>query len=207
MKRSTTRRRLIVIAAIALLWPLVAWAAAKGLIVHSEIPRADAIVVLAGSSTYLERTQHAAKLFAEGRAPVVALTDDNIRSGWAVAQQRNPLFVERATDELKREGIRANQIEIIPGAVTTTYDEAQHIRDYAQSRGWHAIVVVTSAYQSRRALWTLKRVFDGTGIAVAIDAAATGEQSPAPVAWWFSAFGWKSVAGEYVKLIYYRIKY
>ena len=207
MKPSTKRRSLIVIAATALLWPLVAWGAAKGLIVHSQMSRADAIVVLAGSSTYLERAQHAARLFSEGRAPIAVLTNDNIRSGWSVEQQRNPLFVERAADELKRQGVRANQIEIVPGAVTTTYDEAQHIRAYAQSRGWHAIVVVTSAYQSRRASWTLNRVFDGSNIAVAIDAAATGEQSPAPIAWWFSAFGWKSVAGEYLKLIYYRMRY
>jgi uncharacterized SAM-binding protein YcdF (DUF218 family) len=207
MKRSTKKRSLIVVLAIALFWPLVGWAAAKGLIVDSEVSHADAIVVMAGSATYFERAQQAAKLFAEGRAPILALTNDNVRSGWSVEKQTNPLFVERAADELKRHGVGANQIEIVPGAVTSTYDEAQRIRDYAHSRGWHSIIVVTSAYQSRRASWTLDRLFAGSAIAVAVNAAPVGEQSPSPATWWLSRFGWKSVAGEYVKLVYYRIKY
>ena len=207
MKRATKKRSLVVIAAIALSWPLVAWAAAKGLIIHSEVSHADAIVVLAGSSTYLERTHTAANLFADGRAPLIVLTSDNIRSGWSAERQQNPLFVERAADELKRNRVAANRIEIVPGAVTNTYDEALHVRDYAQRRGWHSIIVVTSAYQSRRACWTLQRVFDGTGIDVRVEAAPTGEQSPPASTWWFSQFGWKLVPVEYAKIIYYRMKY
>jgi len=207
MKRTTKKRSLIIIVVVALLWPIVAWAAGKILIVRSEISRADAIVVLAGSSTYLERSHHAAELFAAGRAPIIVLTNDNIRSGWSAEQQRNPLFVERAAEELKRNGVDPTKIEVIPGAVINTYDEAQHVREYAQTRGWHSIVVVTSAYQSRRALWTLKRVFAGAGIMVGVDAAPTGEQSPPPATWWFSSLGWKLVPGEYAKIIYYRMKY
>src|ERR1051325_11230911 len=149
MKPSTKRRSIFLFLAIALLWPLVAWAAAKGLIVHSGIPGAGAIVVMAASSTYLERTREAAKLIAERRAPIVALTNDNIRSGWSVESQTNPLFVERAADDLRRQGVSPNEIEVVPGTVTSTYDEAVTIRDYAQRRGWHAVIIVTSAYQSR----------------------------------------------------------
>lgn len=207
MKRATKKRSLIVIVVIALLWPIVAWAAGKSLIVRSEISRADAIVVLAGSSTYLERTHTAAKLFAEGRAPVIVLTNDNIRSGWSPQQERNPLFVERAADELKRNSVDTTKIEIIPGAVAGTHDEALHIREYAQSRGWHSIIVVTSAYQSRRALWTLQRVFAGTGIAVGLEPVTPGEQSPTPMRWWWHRLGWHLVAEEYAKIIYYRWNY
>ena len=207
MKRTTKKRSLIIIVVVALLWPIVAWTAGKSLIVRSEISRADAIVVLAGSSTYLERAHHAAELFAAGRAPIVVLTNDNIRSGWSAEQQRNPLFVERAAEELKRNGVDATKIEIVPGAVINTYDEAQHVSEYAQTRGWPSIVVVTSAYQSRRALWALKRAFAGSGIMVGVDAAPTGEQSPPPATWWCNSLGWKLVPGEYAKIIYYRIKY
>ena len=207
MKSLTKRRGLMVILVVALLWPLAAWAAAKGLIVHSEVSRADAIVVLAGSSTYVERAHTAAKLFADGRAPLIVLTNDNVRSGWSAAQQRNPLYIERAAEELASRGVDRNSIEFIPGPVTGTYDEVVHIRDYAQNHGWHSIIVVTSGYQSRRALWTLKRVFQGTAIDAGIAAAPPGEQSPAPAVWWCSSFGWKSVAGEYAKIIYYRLRY
>ena len=188
-------------------WLLAAWAAAKALIVNSQLAHADAIVVLAGSSTYLERTHAAAKLFRDGRAPLIVLTNDNIRSGWSAEQERNPLFVERAADELKRNHVDATKIEIIPGAVAGTHDEVLHVREYANIRGWHSIIVVTSAYQSRRALWTLQRVFAGTGIAVGIEPVAPGEQSPTPGSWWWHRLGWKLVALEYIKIAYYRWNY
>jgi uncharacterized SAM-binding protein YcdF (DUF218 family) len=207
MRRITKNRWLLVIIMVVLLWPLAAWVAAKGLIVHAEVSRADAIVVLAGSSTYIERTHAAAKLFSEGRAPLIVLTNDNIHGGWSVEQQRNPLFIERAANELAARGVERNRIELISTPVTSTYDEVVRIRDYARSRGWRSIIVVTSSYQSRRALWTLKRVFQGEDVALGMSAAPPGEQSPSPAIWWCSRMGWKSVAGEYAKMVYYRVKY
>ena len=201
-------RRWILVGLLSLgAWPLLAWIAAKGLIVKAELSQADAIAVLAGSSTYRERTHRAAQLFNDGRAARIALTNDNQRSGWSGAGQRNPLFVERAVDELKRQGVPIERIEIVPGAVTTTYDEAVHLHQYALERNLRSILVVTSAYQSRRALWTLRRVFEPSDVMIGVDSAEPGEQSPRPATWWLHRLGWKLVPGEYVKIIYYRWKY
>jgi uncharacterized SAM-binding protein YcdF (DUF218 family) len=63
--------------------------------------------------------------------------------------------------------------------------------------------VVTSAYHSRRALWTLRRVFEGSGVEVGLVAVEPGEQSPRPGTWWLYPLGWKMVPGEYVKFLYY----
>ncbi|HJS23271.1 MAG TPA: hypothetical protein VJ751_02790, partial [Pyrinomonadaceae bacterium] len=81
-----------------LVWPVLAWVAARALIVSATLNSADAIVVMSGSSTYVERTQKAAELYRQGRAPLVLLTDDHTRGGWSSALQRNPFFVERATE-------------------------------------------------------------------------------------------------------------
>lgn len=207
MKRKTTRRVLFVALTLAVFWPLAAWTAAQALIITPETSRADALAVLAGSATYLERTHHAAQLFHAGRAPLIILTNDNIRSGWFAADQRNPLFVERAAEELRSAGVPADKIEIVPGTVTSTYDEAVRLREYASQRSWRSMVVVTSAYQSRRARWTLQRVFTGSGVTIGVDAAPPGQQSPRATTWWLHRFGWKLVPGEYAKLIYYRMKY
>jgi uncharacterized SAM-binding protein YcdF (DUF218 family) len=207
MKRSTIIRGFIITLLLAMLWPLAAWSAAEALIVRAESSNADALVVLAGSATYLERTHHAAQLFKAGRAPVIVLTNDNVRSGWSAAQQRNPLFVERATEELTKQGVPADKIEIVPGVVWNTYDEITHVRDYAQARGWKSILVVTSAYQSRRVRWTLQRTFAGRDMVGALDPAPTGEQSPPTITWWWHRLGWKLIPAEYAKIIYYRIKY
>lgn len=187
--------------------PLLAWTAAHGLIVRSDLARADAILVLAGSSTYVERTNRAAQLFHEGRAQKIILTNDNLQSGWSAEWQRNPLFVERAADELKRRGVSAEKIEVVPGPVMSTYDEAVRLRQYATERELKSILIVTSAYQSRRALWIFRRVFQDSGVLIGMEPVAPGEQAPRPVIWWAHRLGWELVPGEYLKMIYYRLHY
>jgi uncharacterized SAM-binding protein YcdF (DUF218 family) len=201
-------RRVLLISSIVLAaWSLVAWVAAKALIVSDELPRADAVVVLAGSAAYQERTRRAAELVQEGRAPKVVLTNDNLLSGWSNELQRNPLFVERAAEELRRAGVAGAQVETLPQAVSSTHDEAVLLRQYAEAHGLRSVLVVTSAYHSRRALWTFRKVFEGSGISVGLVNVPPGEQSPPEATWWLYARGWKSVAGEYLKLIYYWVRY
>jgi uncharacterized SAM-binding protein YcdF (DUF218 family) len=186
---------------------LFSWVAAEALIVSSDLAHADALVVLAGSSTYLERTHRAAQLFKEGRAPKIILTNDNLKSGWSAEEERNPLFVERAAAELKRLGVPGQMIEVVPGRVVSTYDEAVQLRQYAGERGLRSILVVTSAHQSRRALWTFRRVFQGSDVEIGLDPVAPGEQAPTSATWWRHRLGWKLVPGEYGKMVYYWIYY
>ena len=188
-------------------WSLLAWAAAQALIVHAGLAHADVIVVLSGSSAYLERTKKAAELFHEGRAPLVLLTNDNTRGGWSSALQRNPYFVERASDELRKAGVPAEKIKILPGLASSTHDEAMILREYALERGLHSLLLVTSPYHSRRALWTFRRSFTGTGASVGVEVAPSGALTPSAIFWWLQIRGWRTVGGEYVKLSYYWFKY
>ena len=122
------------------------------------------MLVLAGSSTFKERTHQAAQLFKEGRAPKIILTNDNQESGWSAELQTNPLYVQRAASELKLCGVPEENIEIVPETVSSTRDEAARVREYAASSGLHSILVVTSAYQVRRARWTFDQMFAGSGV-------------------------------------------
>jgi uncharacterized SAM-binding protein YcdF (DUF218 family) len=202
-------RRVLLFALVGLVaWSLLAWGAAKGLIVSSELPRADAMVVLAGSTAYVERTHRAAQLFQEGRAPKVILTNDNQQSGWSEQLQRNPLFIERAAEELTRSGgVPESDVEMLRDVVSSTHDEALLLRGYAEAHGLRSLLVVTSAYHSRRALWTFRKVFEGSGISIGLMIVEPGEQTPRPATWWLHLSGWRMVAGEYLKLIYYWLSY
>jgi uncharacterized SAM-binding protein YcdF (DUF218 family) len=184
-------------------WVIVAAVAPRLLVVSAPLESADAILVLSGSSAYVERTQKAAQLFREGRAPRVLLTDDHMRGGWDNAQQRNPFFVERARDELIKAGVPAGKIDIVPGVAESTRDEALIIRDYAVRERLRSVLVVTSAYHSRRALRTLRQTLAGTETTVGIDPAGDDSQ----VFWWLTPDGWRNVGSEYAKLIYYWFKY
>lgn len=188
-------------------WSLLAWGAAQALIVHDGLAHAEVIVILSGSSAYLERTKKAAELFHEGRAPLVVLTNDNTRGGWSSDQQRNPYFVERAAEELRRAGVPAEKIQIVPGVASSTRDEATILREYVLSQGLRSVLVVTSAYHSRRALWTLRKSFADTGAIVGLEPAAMGASTPSTAFWWLHIDGWRAVGGEYLKILYYWFKY
>ncbi len=206
--RSARARRALPLALAALAaWALAARGAAEALVVSDELARADALVVLAGSSAYVERTARAAELYREGRAPRVVLTDDGQLSGWSRELERNPSFAERAAWELERGGVPRSAIEVLPARVSGTHDEALLVREYARTRGARSVLLVTSGYHTRRALWTFRRAFEGSGVAVGVSAAAPGERTPAPGTWWLSPRGWGAVAGEYVKFVYYRLRY
>lgn len=207
MKRKRAWRTFLIALLAVSGWQVLTWSAAQALIVDSVSGQADAIVVLSGSSTYRERTQRAAQLFHEGYAGKIILSNDNLRSGWSQAKERNPLFVERAMDELQRNGVPPENIEIVPQNVTTTYDEAVSLREYLSTRNFRSILIVTSAYHSRRARWTFCRVFRGSNVAIKLEAVAPGQQTPLPSTWWWHTLGWKMVPGEYLKMIYYLIHY
>ena len=195
------------LAVFILVWGILAWVAARVLIVNAPLNSADAIVVLSGSSTYVERTQKAAELYRQGRAPLVLLTDDQTRGPWSSALQRNPYFVERATDELIKQGVPAEKIRIVPGLASSTHDEALLLKDYVVARRLRSVLVVTSAYHSRRALRSLRQTFAGTEMTIGLEPVPPGSQTPSRAFWWLHLEGWRSVGGEYVKLIYYWLHY
>lgn len=197
---------LLVVLSVAV-GPIVAWLGAQLLIVKSELASADAIVVLSGSSTYVERTAWAAKLYREGHAPLIVLTDDGLIGGWDRVAERNPHFYELAARELQRQGVPPNKIQIAAGPAFGTYEESLVVRDYAATHNLKRLLVVTSAYHSRRAFWSMRHACQGSGIEIGIDSPPPGWQTPSPSTWWWHRWGWKVVGGEYGKLIYYRMRY
>jgi uncharacterized SAM-binding protein YcdF (DUF218 family) len=196
-------RILKILLLLIIVWVIGAWWGARALVVSEPLASADAIVVLSGSSAFLERTQKAAQLYHEGRAPLILLTNDQTRGGWSTAQQRNPFFVERATDELIKAGVPQENIRIVPGVAETTHDEALIVKEYTVNEGFQSVVVVTSSYHSRRALRTLQQAFAGTRTTIGLESATA-----APSAfWWLRLEGWRTVGIEFVKLVYYWFKY
>ena len=204
------RRRLVLLIALlsaVVLWPIIAWAGAHFLIVRSELASADAIVVMSGSATYRERADWAARLYREGRAPIVILTNDSLKSGWDKKEERNPYFYELAARELQQLGVPESKIQVVSDIALGTYEESVGVRDYASAHQLKRLLAVTSAYHTRRTLWSLRHACEGSGIEIGIDSPPPGWQTPAPSRWWWRRWGWKVVAGEYVKLVYYWTRY
>ena len=164
-------------------------------------------MIMAGSAVFKERTQRAAELYKEGRASKIILTNDNQQGGWASDEQRNIPYQELAARWLRRQGVPDEAIETLPEPVSGTYEESVLLRRYAEGKGFHSVLIVTSAYHSRRALWTLRKVFADSAITIGLEAVPPGQQVPSPATWWLHFRGWQLVPGEYAKMIYYRLAY
>lgn len=206
--KAARRRRFLLIAVMLFVTsPVVAWFAAHVLIIKAEMSSADAIVVLSGSSTYIERANWAAKLYREGRAPLIVLTNDGLIGAWDSREDRNPYYYEMTAKRLQQQGVPPDKIQLAPGFALGTYEESVVVRDFATMRNLKRLLIVTSGYHSRRALWSMRRACEGSGIQVGIDSAPPGWQTPSPWLWWSRRWGWKVVGGEYLKMIYYWTKY
>lgn len=179
---------------------LLAWGAARLLVVCAPLENADAILVLSGSSRLAERNHLAAELFRQGRAPRVILTNDYQQLGWDSKEQRNPFSYEFARMILQADGVPSEQIEVLTQLVKGTYGELELARKYARQQRLRSLLIVTSAYHSRRALWTAGNLFKGTGVVIGLEHASP---APSPWIWWLHTGGWQLVPGEYLKMLYY----
>lgn len=188
-------------------WITLAPFLAEGLIVEKPLAQTDVILVLAGSSVYLERTAKAAELYKQGVASKIVLTDDGTRGGWSRTEQRNPPFVELAKKNLVADGVPAEAVEIIKPIGSGTIYEAQIFRETARRMNWKSVLLVTSAFHTRRTLWTFQKELADESIEIGIAAAPVGWQTPSPNYWWLTPRGWNAVAGEYVKSSYYWVYY
>ena len=207
LRRLLSIKGLLVLAVVAATWVLLAWLAAEGLIVREPLDHADAILVLSGSAAYEERTSKAAELYRSGIARKIILTNDNRQGGWSKTELRNPYYYERARAELIRNSVSPDDIIVLPEPVYGTHDESLVLRRNLEPASYRSIVIVTSAFHSRRALWTLKRTFAETGTTIGVEPVPPGGQTPGPALWWLHRQGWDDVPVEYLKIIYYRLRY
>ncbi len=190
---------LILIAA----WIVIAPGLAAWLIVEKPLADADAIIVLSGSAVYKERTRKAADLYKQGVAPRIFITNDGERAGWSQSERTNLPFVELEQRELIANGVLPDAITVLPGEVSGTDHEAKAMADEIDARPIRFLLIVTSAYHTRRALRTFDKILAGKGVEIGIEHAPIGMRTPTPDYWWLSRRGWSSVAGEYMKSAVY----
>jgi len=186
--------------AFTVIFVVLAWAVARALVVEIRLAHADAILVMAGAPVYFGRVAEAGRIFLEGRADKILLTNDGVRGSWSNTLQRNPLYYERATLRLIQAGVPTSRIELLPGDISGTYDEALLVRRYAQTHALHSLIIVTSDFHTRRTLLAVRHALRGMPIEIGIERAA-------PLLGGLSPRGWYIVVGESIKLAYYYVRY
>lgn len=188
---------------ILILWFPAVWILASALVVTKSIEDADAIYVLSGSADHAERALEAAKLFREKKASKILLTDDRLQGGWNNELERNPFFVERTKWLLIDGGVPENRIEILPDKINGTEEEASVVVSYLCRTDTKKLLLVTSAYHSRRSLTIFEDTADQCDkpIEFGISHPETGLVGKNKLSWWFQPKLIKRVASEYAKFI------
>lgn len=167
--------------------PAAEWALARatGWLVQADSPvRSDMIVVMAGGSR--ERVQAALELYRAGLAPALLITG-----------QTSP---EPEIRFLVDGGVPPQAIEGPPRGSSSTWEEAQVIRQVIVNKELKSILVVTSPYHCRRVRLILKRVLAGCGVDVAVTASTSLYMNLD--LWWRSRQGWITVAREFPALLW-----
>ncbi len=201
MKRKATFT--VIVCVLLGVWIIVAPFLATNLIVEKPLENADAIMVLSGSAVYEERTKKAAELYKQGVAPIVIVTDDGERARWFDSDKTSPTIVELEQRELIANGVMPDAVRVLPGQVAGTDDEAKALRDEIAARPLNSVLIVTSAYHSRRALATFEKILADRNVTLGIASPPPGGDTPTPSYWWLRPRGWQTVAGEYVKIAVY----
>ena len=175
----------------------------KALVVNDEPHPADMIFLLNGS--FDTRPFRAAELYKAGLAPIVAIT--RCESSPAVDLGLIPNSMDISVGVLKKLGVPSEKIVILPfpGGATSTFDEASALKQYVQANDIHKIILVTSAIHTRRAKWIIEREL--AGLPVTLEVVAVGNPIYDETNWWKSEAGLIDVNNEYIKLIYYLLKY
>jgi uncharacterized SAM-binding protein YcdF (DUF218 family) len=159
---------------------------------------ADAIVLLLGGIG--ERPERVAELYHQGYAPRILFGDSGLIGGSSLSESRETRRI------LIENGVPASAITILPPpVVTSTFMEAQAVLRYAEAHRLRRIIVVTTAFHTRRARWVFRHVFSGAGID--IRAAAAAHSLFHEGNWYRSDEGLVTYVDETIKSLYYWIAY
>jgi uncharacterized SAM-binding protein YcdF (DUF218 family) len=210
-RKTQPLRNILAAGALLLLLILLAYAfhpailtgIADALIIQDELQPADAIVLLNGD--YDTRPFRAGELYKQGLAPVILVA--RAENDPVVDLGLTPNETDVSVGVMEKLGVPREKIIVLPfpGGTTSTYDEAAVIKQYIRATRIQKIILVTSAFHTRRARWIFEKVF--AGLPVSLEMAATPEIGFDQTNWWQNEGGLITVNNETIKLIYYFFKY
>lgn len=162
----------------------------KKFCVYSREPRkADAIVVLGGWNSK-QRVEYGVKLYKEGYAPVVILSD-----GYTVCEDVSCDLMKQYAIKL---GVKKSDI-ITECTSTDTNESALMVKEIIQENKFKSIILITADYHSRRAYSLFKKVLVDVDI---LSCPAITYSDNKWSNWWFNKSLRDNVLRELFKKIY-----
>jgi uncharacterized SAM-binding protein YcdF (DUF218 family) len=154
--------------------------------VSDATTRADAIVVLGGGPE--TRPFVAAELWRRGLAEKILVSQ--------ASEDRNRLL---------KLGVPADAIEKFGTAITNTRDEAIALREWAERNPASAFIIPSEIFSARRVRWIFRREFFGTTVNIEVPSFEPPDYTRWN--WWKTEKGLVAFRTDFLKYMYYRLKY
>ncbi len=171
------------------------------LIYENELEEVDALFVLGGGS--LHRGDAAVDLYMDGFVKKVYCSSGNY-SAELLALGMEYYESEVCRINVIRNGIPDSNAFAIKAA-TSTFEEADTILGLCKAQNIRSCIVLSSKFHTRRVKKVFKKRFEEAGIKTIIRGAPSLTYDEDN--WWKDEMGLIMVNNEYVKLIYYFLKY
>lgn len=171
-------------------------------LIATDAPKkVEAVFVLGGGS--YERGLEAIEVVQEGYTDRVVCTGGNVPS--ILAALDTVLFEADVTKQfMVNKGINAERIDALT-ASTSTMEESEEIMAYCKSNGLTDVMVISSKLHMRRVRKVFEDKFEKAGIAVNFHGAPSQQFDEST--WWKDEGGLIMTNNEYMKLVYYAVKY
>ncbi|MEI7596548.1 MAG: YdcF family protein [Bacteroidota bacterium] len=171
------------------------------LICEDELSKSEAIFVLSGG-TY-DRGLQALRLYNDGVSKKIICTGENVPNDFECMglNYKESLITSVF---LLRKGVKLADIDILPFG-TSTKEEVDLIVSYCKRHCLKKVIIVSNKFHTRRIYRSVRKAFVTNDIQVLINGAPSTNYKEG--SWWKFENGLITVNNEYIKLLYYFIKY
>jgi uncharacterized SAM-binding protein YcdF (DUF218 family) len=175
--------------------------AAKQWIVSDDIRPADAVAVLGGGIS--SRPFAAAEDYRNGLTRKILVANVSLSEVEALGVVPSHTAINSGV--LIKLGVPEADIETFGSEISTTYEEAGALREWAIRAHARSIIVPIEIFSSRRIRWTLTQALAGTGTEIQIQ--ALDQPAYNYTNWWKTHIGLIAFQSEVIKYLYYRYRY
>lgn len=167
------------------------------LVLEDRLRKVDLIHVFSGSSW---RTEYAINLFKKGFSDRVFFT-----GGWC--EGTNEITSICSEKLALAAGIPSDKIIIDNTNIDCVYEEAERLKALIENSpsSIRSVIVISDPYHMRRVRWTCRRVL-GSRVKLVM-APVPFEMTEFSAYWWRNSDSRAAVRNEYVKLVYYLLRY
>ena len=176
--------------------------AGNWLMVQDELEQADAIFLLGGGA--FDRVNETVKLVEQGVAKKVICTGSWVSGVLKILKNEYKEAEVSRIGLVDNHGIPSADVDTILSG-TSTKEESELILKYCIDHQFKTVIVLSSKFHTRRVSDVFKPLLEAEGIKVIIHGAPSSNYSEDE--WWKTESGMIMVNNEYMKHLYYFLKY